>query len=209
MKINFLFCLCLVFICCSNENSGDVSNGTVVDENSIANSDSLAQILQTWEPAIPVDFGEWQLNNSYGDVSGNQSLFEFVFCSDVENIYEHYSEDGVEACTIQLYKQQNSLLFTLRDIQKKSKYVQVLKLVEKTQIKEEYINVLYSNEMLFSRTVDSLQFADGCLKKNGHVKFYKGLNSELNLKCESVVNSLVAAQDYLLDNVEVLKNFCK
>ena len=212
MKIMFslLIVLSLIFAgCCSKDDPENISNGTVVDENTVADTDSLAQILQTWVPEVPVDSVEKQWNNSDEGNVENQIFYEIIFSCLAENKYEYYSDDGTKMCVIQYYQEQNGLQFTSQKDLGLIKYTQTLNLLNGTKISVERFSGLYSGNNASGESSDSLLFSNYCSRKNGTIVYNKNIKDRLDMKCESVVDLLISAHDYLLDNVEKLKPYCK
>ena len=212
MKIMFslLIVLSLIFAgCCSKDDPENISNGSVVDENTVADTDSLAQILQTWVPEIAVDSVKHQW-----DVEGvedcEESLFwnEIIFITQSESLHHFYGNDA-DACIIQIFENENGLRFTLSDSLGLKKYTQLLSLFAGTPVSTERLDILYSSKGLENESTDSTRFVEHCAEKNAQLKIEKSYENELHLRCISTVDTVVYARDYLQTNGEKLKSYCE
>ncbi|MCQ2097341.1 MAG: hypothetical protein MJY87_05280 [Fibrobacter sp.] len=209
IMLSLLMALLLLVSCSSQKESENISNGTVVDENTIADTDSLAQILQTWVPEVPVDSVKHQW-----DVEGvedwEDSLFwnEIIFITQSESLHHFYGNDA-DACIIQIFENENGLRFTWSDSLGLKKYTQLLSLFAGTPVSTERFDALYNSKGLENKSTDSTRFAKHCAEKNAQLKIEKSYEKELHLRCISVVDTVVDARDYLYINGEKLKSYCE
>lgn len=209
MMLSLLMTILLIFIgCSSKENSENISNGTVVDENTIADGDSLAQILQTWVPEVPVDSVEYIWEPDCFAIVEGLYWYEIKFSTRGEILHEFYINEA-DACVVQMFDKQNGLQLTLSDVLGLKKYTQLLNLATEMPISIKQLDILYSNQGLHNKSTDSTRFAEYCADKNAQLKIEKSYEEELHLRCISVVDSVVAANDYLRMNGEKLKSYCE
>lgn len=213
MKIMFslLIVLSLIFAgCCWKDDPENISNGTVVDENTIAETDSLAQILQTWVPEVPVDSVEHcDEYHDRGDEYYKGLWHEIYFHSEPVTLLKFFSEDGLNACVIKIFEKENGLHLKLNDVFGLKNYTQLLNLSSGTPLSTERFDILYSDQGLKNKIADSTRFAEHCADKNAQLEIEKSYEEELHLRCTSVVDSVVAANDYLRMNGEKLKSYCE
>lgn len=210
MMLSLLMVISLIFVgCSSKDDSENISNGTVVDENTIADADSLAQILQTWVPEIPVDSVEYCDENHDSDDGYYKALwYDIFFHSEPVVLLEFYSEDGHNACVIKIFEKENGLRFSLSGNFGTKRYIQLLNLSAGIPLSTERFDILYSNKGLENKIADSTRFAEHCAYKNAWLKIEESYEDELHLRCVSTVDTVVDARDYLHTNGERLKSYC-
>lgn len=210
IMLSLLMALLLLVSCSSQKESENISNGTVVDENTIADTDSLAQILQTWVPEVPVDSVEYcEEHHDRGDEYNKVLWHEIYFHSEPVTLLKFFSEDGLNACVIKIFEKENGLQLKLIDVLGSKNYTQLLNLSAGTPRSTERFDILYSGQGLENKIADSIRFAKHCAEKNAQLKIEKSYEEELHLRCISVVDTVVDARDYLYANGEKLKSYCE
>ncbi len=214
MMLSLLMTILLIFIgCSSKENSENISNGTVVDENTIADGDSLAQILQTWVPEVPVDSVEHcDMAGFYEDSIGN-SWYEIVFSSEPQVIVENYSDDGLNACVVQVYEKENGVFFhklKMNETLEKKVYLKRDSINPVAVFKYDY-GCMGNSDQCSDKDSIYGEFRRDCFERNGAFRDYyvRSQRMEIHSSCEYVVTPLIDSREYLSVVVEKMTESCR
>lgn len=214
MMLSLLMTILLIFIgCSSKENSENISNGTVVDENTIADGDSLAQILQTWVPEIAVDsVKHLDIAGFYEDSLGN-AWYETVFSSNPQKIVESYSDDGLNTCFVHLFEKEIGAFLHVsgtNETLEKKVYLRRDSVNPVAVFKYDY-GCMGNSDQCSDKDSIYDEFRRDCFERNGVFRDYyvRSQRMEIHSSCEYVVTPLIDSREYLSVVVEKMMESCR
>lgn len=214
MMLSLLMTILLIFIgCSSKDNPENISNGTVVDENTIADTDSLAQILQTWVPEIAVDsVKHLDIAGFYEDSLGN-AWYETVFSSNPQKIVESYSDDGLNTCFVHLFEKEIGAFLHVsgtNETLEKKVYLRRDSVNPVAVFKYDY-GCMGNSDQCSDKDSIYDEFRRDCFERNGVFRDYyvRSQRMEIHSSCEYVVTPLIDSREYLSVVVEKMMESCR
>ena len=204
LKLLFIPYLALLFLAACGDSEKEVANGYTEEQNASLDSAAYA-MLQTWEPKVALRLAMVE------DKNLGLSWYDVEFTTDATPYYEHAAETVDEACTVDLYVEQNGVRMNLTRTYKKNSYTEFLSRDSLDAVVEDHLDNSYNGDSAVANCrTDSTVFADYCAENGGDVTDYFMLEkcSVLHLSCVMKFTPKVAAGEYLQATAKRMKDRC-
>ncbi len=204
LKLLFIPYLALLFLIACSDSEKEVANGYTEEQNASLDSAAYA-MLQTWEPKVALRLAKVE------DKNLGLSWYDVEFTTDATPYYEHAVETVDEACTVDLYVEQNGVRMNLTRTYKKNSYTEFLNRDSLDAVVEDHLDNSYDGDSAVANCrTDSTAFADYCAENGGAVTDLFKLDrcSVLHLTCVMKFTPKVAADEYLQATAKRMKDIC-
>jgi uncharacterized protein (TIGR02145 family) len=206
MKINapwrflpLLACiLAVAFFACSKEDK-QLASGYTEEGNAWNGLDStVAEILRTWDPEIPVDSVE---RRGTGANEG-KSWYQVDFATDGQEFYSYDAAADSMTCAVKIFGEENGVRLDLQASAVQMSISQVLTRDSLEAVVTDRMDVTYSGEgVVESCRADSTKFALACAEESGEMvdRFALEACTELHLVCvRRLQTPPLTAKDFLV-----------
>lgn len=205
LKTLFIFCLSFLFFAACSDSEKKVANGYTEEQNA-TNLDSAAYArLMTWEPASPVALRK--VNNA----EFGKSWFEIQFTTAGKSYYKYTGKTVDDACTVDLYAEQNGVRMNLTRVYKNDVHTEFLSRDSLDAVVEDHLDNVYKGDSAVANCqADSTAFVDYCSDIDGTVTDLIKLNkcTILHLTCVAKFKPQVTANEYLQGTAKKMKDRC-
>ncbi|OWV07206.1 FISUMP domain-containing protein [Fibrobacter sp. UWH3] len=199
------FCWTFLFFAACSDSEKKVANGYTEEQNA-TNLDSAAYaLLMTWEPASPVALRK--VNNA----EFGKSWYEIQFTTAGNSYYKHTGKTVEDACTVDLYTEQNGVRMNLTRVYKKDAHTEFLSRDSLDAVVEDHLNNTYEGDSAVANCqADSTAFVDYCSENDGIVTDLFKLDkcTILHLICVVKFKPKVTANEYLQGTAKKMKDRC-
>ncbi len=204
LKTLFIFCLSFLFFAACSDSEKKVANGYTEEQNA-TNLDSAAYArLMTWEPKVALK------TVKVDDAEFGKSWYEIQFTTAGNSYYKYTGKTVEDACTVDLYAEQNGVRMNLTRVYKKDVHTEFLSRDSLDAVVEDHLDNTYEGDSAVANCqADSTAFVDYCSDIDGTLTdLFKSKCTVLHLTCVAKFKPQVTASEYLLGTAQKMKDRC-
>ena len=199
-----IFCCAFIFCVACSDSEKKVANGYTEEQNATLDSATYAKLM-TWEPKVALKFVKVE------DKKVGKSWYDIRFTTSPSSYYKYSGKTVGEACSVDLYAEQNGVRMNLTRVYKKNVHTEFLSRDSLDAVVEDHLDNTYEGDSAIANCqADPTAFVDYCSENDGIVTDLFKLDkcSTLHLTCVVKFKPKVTANEYLQGTAKKMKDRC-